>query len=433
MDNLEVDLMKRQKPEPKIALVDGGNDFAWMSCTSISTNLKRAYKKNTRNLTSFFYENTLGVSSVLNLAKRIHDFHPTKIIFVDYTPHPLRLLAALDAVWKMGAFPELIFHVYGDFTYFAFLWFKMEPLLKGKRCKFICSSPKQTGLIKTFISDSLVFTCPFPIDSDIFFHKPESRPRLRKQFGFSNSDFIAVYSGRISLQKNVVELVKATANVMALEPRVRLVLAGPFDDLGAPFFGIVQNTDEYMKRFNDVHQKLPRNVRKRIEHVGNLTPKELSELYGAADCFISLSLHHDEDFGMSPGEALLCGLPLILSDWGGYSQFVQDSPSTLIPVRLTKLGLAIDFMQMETAFLRLAGSSCSSKTKTELSHVARRTFSIDAVANILSNISDLPSSVFSTFSPILKKLALLGRKDKLYYPKGPTKDSFYETIYSSYL
>ena len=310
----------------------------------------------------------------------------------------------------MGAFPELIFHVYGDFTYFAFLWFKMEPLLKGKRCKFICSSPKQTGLIKTFISDSLVFTCPFPIDSDIFFHKPESRPRLRKQFGFSNSDFIAVYSGRISL-----------------------VLAGPFDDLGAPFFGIVQNTDEYMKRFNDVHQKLPRNVRKRIEHVGNLTPKELSELYGAADCFISLSLHHDEDFGMSPGEALLCGLPLILSDWGGYSQFVQDSPSTLIPVRLTKLGLAIDFMQMETAFLRLAGSSCSSKTKTELSHVARRTFSIDAVANILSNISDLPSSVFSTFSPILKKLALLGRKDKLYYPKGPTKDSFYETIYSSYL
>jgi hypothetical protein len=41
--------------------------------------------------------------------------------------------------------------------------------------------------------------------------------------------------------------------------------------------------------------------------------------------FLSLSHHEFEDMGVAPCEALSRGLPCVLSDWGGYSDFVSES------------------------------------------------------------------------------------------------------------
>src|SRR5207237_9139361 len=50
---------------------------------------------------------------------------------------------------------------------------------------------------------------------------------------------------------------------------------------------------------------------------------ELAELYGAADIFASLTLHHDENFGFAQVEAMSSGLPVVCTDWGGLKDTVR--------------------------------------------------------------------------------------------------------------
>ncbi|MGB1271584.1 MAG: glycosyltransferase family 4 protein, partial [Endozoicomonas sp.] len=50
-------------------------------------------------------------------------------------------------------------------------------------------------------------------------------------------------------------------------------------------------------------------------------------LYAACDIFISLAENIQESFGLAPLEAMLHGAPVVLSDWNGYSELVQDGHS----------------------------------------------------------------------------------------------------------
>ena len=66
---------------------------------------------------------------------------------------------------------------------------------------------------------------------------------------------------------------------------------------------------------------LPDKIKSKIIFQPFAPLEDLKTIYNACDCFVSLSTYHDEDYGMSVIEALSCGLPLVLSDWAGYSGF----------------------------------------------------------------------------------------------------------------
>ena len=63
-----------------------------------------------------------------------------------------------------------------------------------------------------------------------------------------------------------------------------------------------------------------------------LSKTEVLELYRACDCFISL--HRAEGFGRGIAEALLLGLEVIASDYGGNTDFCRAAGAKLIPCRL---------------------------------------------------------------------------------------------------
>ena len=46
------------------------------------------------------------------------------------------------------------------------------------------------------------------------------------------------------------------------------------------------------------------------------------EIERLVDVFVSLSVHQDENFGYAPIEAMACGVPAVVTDWGGYRDSV---------------------------------------------------------------------------------------------------------------
>lgn len=70
------------------------------------------------------------------------------------------------------------------------------------------------------------------------------------------------------------------------------------------------------------HKQLQENATDNIEFLGRVSDEELVKLYSEAKAFLALAT--DEDFGITPVEAMLCGTPVIAYYGGGYKETVVD-------------------------------------------------------------------------------------------------------------
>lgn len=70
------------------------------------------------------------------------------------------------------------------------------------------------------------------------------------------------------------------------------------------------------------YQHLKSISKSNIEFVGSASDPELVKLYSGAKAFLALA--RDEDFGITPVEAMLCGTPVIAYRGGGYLETVID-------------------------------------------------------------------------------------------------------------
>ena len=66
---------------------------------------------------------------------------------------------------------------------------------------------------------------------------------------------------------------------------------------------------------------------KNIELLGQVNDEELAKLYAGAKAFLALS--KDEDFGITPVEAMSCGCPVIAYNGGGYKETVVEGKTGL--------------------------------------------------------------------------------------------------------
>ena len=76
--------------------------------------------------------------------------------------------------------------------------------------------------------------------------------------------------------------------------------------------------DHSQKYISEISSKLPDNVRL----CGEVSEEELIELYGTCKGFIATAL--DEDFGMTPVEAMACGKPVVAVREGGFVESITD-------------------------------------------------------------------------------------------------------------
>lgn len=144
------------------------------------------------------------------------------------------------------------------------------------------------------VPEHKMFHFPYAVDNEHFTREAKrlstQRSMLRERWKISDDAICIVYSGRLSPEKNIVELLRGMAQV----PNLHLLVAGS---------GPEQVALEALSK-----DLLPN----RHTFVGFLNQDQLGEAYAASDVFALTS--HYEAWGLTCNEAMNFGLPLVLSD-----------------------------------------------------------------------------------------------------------------------
>lgn len=195
---------------------------------------------------------------------------------------------------------------------------------------------------------------PFAFDESNYYPLDEAERRaVRAQLGFHPEDKILVYAGRLTLEKNVHTLLRVFSAVRRLVPTARLVVAGldfdyPFLEFGAFTFGIKNTLVRAAARLG--------LSKEQVNFVGHRGADELRALYNIADATVNLTLHHDENFGLSQVEAMACGTPVVGTSWGGLKDTVVDGETGYkADTVVTGTGVKVNWWQAVNRIVTLLG------------------------------------------------------------------------------
>jgi glycosyltransferase involved in cell wall biosynthesis len=146
-----------------------------------------------------------------------------------------------------------------------------------------------------------------------------------------------------------------------------------------------------------------------IIYLSNKSHNELHQLYNCADYFISLSLFHDEDFGCAPIESAFTGLPLIMTEWGGYKDISKNLHfmSTGLNVHLSKSRDQFEIHFPEK--FELKKTELGDRKKYSLH--AKSIYGINAIKNALENFLNEDYSAFEGFHASDELKQLINKKD----------------------
>jgi len=424
----------------KNIIITSAKTSSWVSCQVISPNLVKAYELcfEKSDYAIFDFNSRQSRYETTELAKSIFDLRPQKIIFVDHAPHPLKLLQSLAYFYDGQEKPILYFHVFGDFTLYVQEWFELEPLLQNFKVCFLAASHRQQALIQSFCENfnHSVLYCPFPVDEKKFYFSSELRKKARLHFNIPKNDFVFTYTGRLSEQKNILTMIRSFHHFLAqTSTDSRLYLAGDFDDLGIPFIGISRSKGFYYQLWRHELSLIPDELKKRIIYLGNLQNAELLELCNASDCYLSLSTHNDEDFGMSPAEALACGCRGLLSNWAGYASFADEKNYvSLVPVDFKKNRINLDYSQLPGQLFKMSAFPQQDAISEQISQHYHERFGIVAISKLLQNYHSREVSFFTAFGRQFKllEMAFSTSKNAPFRHQTASHNQLYGNIYAPY-
>lgn len=423
----------------KIAVIRNLQSPEWQSCKTISQNLLASYEELGKTHDVVFYDlpKDNNLLRTHELAKKVKEGKPDEVIWVEYKPSPNSFVNAFCNLCRDEEKPVFKFHIYGDFVLNIMEWAELKETLKKVRCQYLVASEKQKILLEKMIlgSEDLIKVCPFPVNSKSFSFDSKLREEVRKDMGLQKDELLILYSGRLSYQKNIYHTLFAIRDFLKLSSqKVRFVMAGPMDDLGMPYVGRSGPLGAFYGQFLNAKEALSDYFEKGIfSNLGNVQQENLKGLYCAADILINLSTHNDEDYGMAPAEALCCGCPAILSNWGGFYSFNTLLPDHVGLVNLKKEKGRFLPSYSKTVKELLKFTQYSTDQRMLLAEEANQKVGIKAVSKIIeSTQNDKPH--FESYTDIFYKLVASFQS----IPNGPFKSNngqlngLYFDIYSDY-
>ena len=154
---------------------------------------------------------------------------------------------------------------------------------------------------------------PLGVDTEYF--RPLDKSYCRKVFGFHDDEFIILWFGRFSdlFKADLFPLLQVFQRLLSVnsEKKLRLVLAGSQED-GIDYAGKIYSEAVHMGIGEHVRILFNNEIENRVE------------LYCACDIFTSPIDNVQETFGLTPIEAMACGVPQVVSDWDGYRDTVVN-------------------------------------------------------------------------------------------------------------
>lgn len=140
------------------------------------------------------------------------------------------------------------------------------------------------------------------IDTKKFYQTPRKN---RKQIGLSNEDFIIVYSGRLTKEKGILELIRAIKQLDEIQ-NIRLLI------IGASAYGKDKRSAPFVTELIEEST----TIKDKVIFTGFIDYQLIPSYLKTADIAVVPSMW-EEPFGLTVIEAMAAGLPLITTYSGG--------------------------------------------------------------------------------------------------------------------
>jgi len=154
---------------------------------------------------------------------------------------------------------------------------------------------------------------PLGIDAGSFDPDPAARATFRTTYDIADDAVAALFLGRLSATAKAHPLpmfLGLQAAQSETGRNVHLILAGWFE------------TDAERTQIERLAREACPDVPVHI--VDGRDPDIRRQAWSAADFFTSLSDNIQETFGLTPIEAMATGLPVVVTDWNGYRDTIED-------------------------------------------------------------------------------------------------------------
>ena len=193
--------------------------------------------------------------------------------------------------------------------------FAIEDRIVAQADRIIAECPQdEEDLIRLYNADpDRIAIVPCGFDPAEF--EPMSRPLARMDLGLDPTEPILLQLGRMVPRKGVDNVVRALATLEREHGvRARLLVVGGTTRDPDPA------TEPELERLATIARE--EGVADRVTLVGRRDRHELKAYYNAADIFVSTPWY--EPFGITPLEAMACGVPVVGSRVGGIKFSVRD-------------------------------------------------------------------------------------------------------------
>lgn len=365
----------------KYAIIHNTEAHNWKSCEELEISLYCSYESIFKNQASY-----------IDLADNINVTLPNNTTYIIITH---KLTAALQKALEQRSEKskiEIIWHVFGNLANLFISTPSLETVLKKFTVKFVVASSAQARRVKSYlnnIQEDSIETVWFGADTDTFHVVDEDQiSSIRKKYSLKPQDYVFCYAGRLSFQKNISFLLKAFVKVAKSDERAHLLFCGNFDDIGFTELGLRLGANAYQSELMRYIDALPIKIKKRILFVGNLEKKELADILAASDLFISMSTYILEDFGLSPVQALLAGTPVLLTEWGGYTDLKESFKNyvDLINVKMQDNDLYLDEFAIVNTINKHLANKLNPLEREELSKKAKEIYSVNGLKKRLESL-----------------------------------------------
>jgi len=150
------------------------------------------------------------------------------------------------------------------------------------------------------------------------FHPDRAMTIDRSRLGLSERDFVIIFSGRISPEKGIHELISAMAALSAY-PAIKLLI------IGSPFYGNAKNEDSYVRAL----KQEAKQIEDRIVFTGFIRYEQMPGYYHMADIAVVPSMW-DDPCPFTVLEAQAAGLPIVTTKRGGIPEEVTEDNALLL-------------------------------------------------------------------------------------------------------
>ncbi|MCQ0969422.1 glycosyltransferase family 4 protein (plasmid) [Paracoccus sp. TK19116] len=191
------------------------------------------------------------------------------------------------------------------------------------------------------------------VDTETF-HPTADRAALRKSLGLDPDAVLIGCFGRVREQKGVDLLVGAGLDLLPTRPRAQIVFTGRITPDNRAF------ADDLKAKIRDA------GLGDRIRFLGELPWADLVRHYQALDLFVAPARW--EGFGLTPLEAMACGVPAIASRVGAYEALIRDGETGSLVTTGDRASLATALARWLDDDQARAEASLAARAHVEANH-----------------------------------------------------------------